>query len=83
MEEDEKAHEIPPILSLLLIQETFEMFEMRSIYFDRDEDAICFKLIVDNHLYSFRYSLNKNSGGELGGANIKKINDRWLLIADE
>ena len=50
MEEDEKAHEIPPILSLLLIQETFEMFEMRSIYFDRDEDAICFELIVDNHL---------------------------------
>jgi hypothetical protein len=61
----------------------FEMFEMCSIYFDRNEDAIYFRLIENNHLCSFRYSFNKNSDGELDGSNIKKINDNWLFIVDE
>ena len=61
----------------------FEMFEMNSIYFNRDANAIYFKLVEDGRSYAFRYSFNKVSDGDSNGSNIKKINDNWLLIADE
>ena len=60
-----------------------EMFEMYSIYFYRDENAIYFELVEDGRSYAFRYSFNKVSDGDSNGSNIKKINDNWLLIADE
>ncbi len=61
----------------------FEMFEMYSIYFNRDANAIYFELVEDGRSYAFRYSFNKVSDGDSNGSNIKKINDNWLLIADE
>ena len=60
-----------------------EMFEMNSIYFNRDANAIYFELVEDGRSYAFRYSFNKVSDGDSNGSNIKKINDNWLLIADE
>ena len=60
-----------------------EMFEMSSIYFNRDANAIYFELVEDGRSYAFRYSFNKVSDGDSNGSNIKKINDNWLLIADE
>ena len=61
----------------------FEMFEMYSIDFNRDANAIYFELVEDGRSYAFRYSFNKVSDGDSNGSNIKKINDNWLLIADE
>lgn len=50
---------------------------------NRDANAICFELVEDGRPYAFRYSFNKVSDGDSNGSNIKKINDNWLLIADE
>ena len=50
---------------------------------NRDANAIYFELVEDGRSYAFRYSFNKVSDGDSNGSNIKKINDNWLLIADE
>lgn len=75
-------HPIDTICSSITWEGTVSDFE-ELVRINRDANAIYFELVEDGRSYAFRYSFNKVSDGDSNGSNIKKINDNWLLIADE